>query len=104
MDRWTFYRGDTFRTLLSRVGEVRSLLPRGVNVMAVTATATKSVRQAVSHILGMKNPHIVARSPCKQNIMYAVSSFINVEESFNPIVTRLRVERTTFPRMIVYTR
>ena len=32
-------RGDTFRAVLSRVGEIRSLLPRGVNVMAVTATA-----------------------------------------------------------------
>ena len=97
-------RGDTFRTQLSRVGEVRSLMPGGVNVMALTATATKSVRQAVCRILGMKNPHIVALSPCKKNIMYAARNFSTVEESFHPFVTRLRAERTTFPRMIVYAR
>ena len=51
-------KGDTFCAVLSRVGEIRSLLPRGVNVMVVTATATKSVRTAVSRTLGMRNPHI----------------------------------------------
>ena len=97
-------RGDTFRAVLSRVGEIRSLLPRGVNVMAVTATATKSVRTAVSRTLGMRNPHIVACSPCKKNLMYSASPFISVEESFKRIATRLQAERTMFPRLIVYVR
>ena len=87
-------RGDTFRAVLSRVGEIRSLLPRGVNVMAVTATATKSVRTAVSRTLGMRNPHIVACSPCKKNLMYSASPFISVEKSFKRIATRLQAERT----------
>ena len=36
--------------------------------------------------------------------MYAVSAFVTLEESFNPVITRLQAERTTFPRMIVYGR
>lgn len=32
--------GDKFRTSFSKIGELRSLLPVGVNVMALTATAT----------------------------------------------------------------
>ena len=36
-------RGDTFRSTLRRIGEVRSILPKGVNVMALTATATKTL-------------------------------------------------------------
>ena len=72
--------------------------------MALTATATKSLRRAVSRTLGMKNPHVIAYSPCKTNLMYAVSAFVTLEESFNPVITRLRAERTTFPRIIVYGR
>ena len=98
------YRGDTFRAVLSRVGEIRSFLPRGVNIMAVTATATKSVRKAVSRTLGMRDPHVVACSPCKKNLMYSASKFVSVEESFKPIVARLQAERTNFPGLIVYVR
>ena len=57
--------------------------------MALTATATKSLRRAVSRTLGMKNPHVIAYSPCKTNLMYAVSAFVTLEESFNPVITRL---------------
>ena len=35
------FRGQTFRTVLDRIGEVRSILPDGLNIMALTATATK---------------------------------------------------------------
>ena len=45
--------------------------------MAPTATATKSLRRAVSRILGMKNSHVIAYSPCKTNLMYAVSAFVH---------------------------
>ena len=65
-------RGDTFRGLLNRVGELCSLFPVGVNIMALTATATKQVRMRVCRILGMAHPFIVALSPCKHNIMYSV--------------------------------
>ena len=61
-------KGDTFHTLLGQVGEVRSLLPENVNVMALTATATTSVCCVVSHILGMNNPYIIAISPCAKEI------------------------------------
>lgn len=97
-------RGDTFRTVLGRVGEVRSLLPEGVKVMALTATATRSLHQVVCHLLGMKNPCIIAYSPCKINIMYAVNTFVSLEESFDSVITRLQDERTLFPRMIIYGR
>ena len=86
------------------MGEVRSLLPREVKVMALTATATKPVRLAVINTLGMKKPHVVAFTPVKKNLMYAVSTFENVEDSFGPVVRRLKVEHALFPRMIIFTR
>ena len=97
-------RGDTFRTVLERIGEVRSILPQGINVMALTATATKAVRHSVSRTIGMRNPFVVAISPCKRNIMYSVGSFVSVEDTFKPVVDRLRRERTKMPRMIIYGR
>ena len=38
-----------------RIGEVRSLIPKDVN-MALTATATRSLRTSVTSILGMHDP------------------------------------------------
>ena len=33
--------GDQFRKSLAQIGDLRSLLPKGVNILALTATATK---------------------------------------------------------------
>ena len=54
----SIYRGKTFRKMLMRVGEVRSLVQCFFHVMALTATATKVLREEVQHILGMKNPSV----------------------------------------------
>ena len=51
---YTSYRGETFHSAL-RVGELRSMLPPTVNVMALTVTATKILRLELSNILGI-NP------------------------------------------------
>lgn len=53
-------RGHNFRTEYSRLGEVRSILPRGVNVMALTATATKTLRKDVIDLLSMDSPFLVS--------------------------------------------
>ena len=97
-------RGDTFRDTLLRIGEVRNLIPKDVNMMALTATATRSLRTSVTSILGMHDPIVIAVLPCKVNIMYAVESCESLEQSFGPFVERLRNERTTMLRTIVYCR
>ena len=60
--------GETFRWLLLRVGEVRSLIPLVVYLMALTATATKQLRGNVARVLGMSGEAVVARSPSKDNM------------------------------------
>ncbi len=47
-------RGETFRRLLLRIGEIRSLLPAHAKIMALTATATAALRMEVSKIVGMR--------------------------------------------------
>ena len=58
--------------MLLRIGEVRSLVPSSVHMLALTATATRPDHEEVIRVLGMKNPSIVAVSPCKPNIIYMV--------------------------------
>ncbi len=76
-----YCRGEAFRHSLHRLGEVRSILPNGVHVMALTATATKSLQSEVAEILGMMNTISLAVSPCKANIMYAVGEYSNISET-----------------------
>lgn len=86
------------------MGEVRSLISSNVKVLAMTATATKSLRLKVSEVIGLVNPLVIAVSPCKANIVYAVSGFTSISATFAPILEELKKRRTTLPRMIVYCR
>ena len=99
-----YLRGDTFRSSLRRLGEVRSILPCGVRVMAVTATATKTLRYSVSKTIGLHNPYVLALCPCKKNLVYAVGTFSNVPDTFGPLVERLAQFRAQLPRVIIYCR
>ncbi len=72
--------------------------------MALTATATKCLQHEVAVILGMQNHITVAVSPCKTNIMYVVSMFSTIQDTFQPLLSRLREERINMPRIIIYCR
>lgn len=95
-------RGDSFREVLLRMGEIRSLLPADVKVLAMTATATKTLRKKVGEVIGLVDPLIIAVSPCKPNIIYMMASFTSITETFTPILQKLIEQRTSFPRTIVY--
>lgn len=55
----TFHRGDDFRVEFSHLGEVQSLIPRKIKIMALTAMATITLRSEVpyvTYLIGMKDP------------------------------------------------
>ena len=80
---YVFYnRGETFRRVMSQVGDVRSLLPSHVTMLALTATATSQLRLKVTQMLGLKDKCVVSLSPCKANILYAVNKFQSIPETF----------------------
>ncbi|KAL5489405.1 hypothetical protein EMCRGX_G018494 [Ephydatia muelleri] len=81
--------GTTFRHVLARVGEVRSLIPSSVHVMALTATATSSDRIAVTQMIGLQNPYTLKQAPSKPNIVYQIGSFKTVPDTFKKIADRL---------------
>ena len=87
-----------------RVSEIRSLLPERTKVLALTATATTTLRLEVSRILGMCDPLVVALSPCKPNIIFSVVPFQDLDSLFQPMIKGLKREKNLFPRTIIYCR
>ena len=90
--------------MLSRVGEVRSLVPKSVCVMALTATATRADRLAVSRTLGLRNPFILTRCPTKNNLIYHVGSFRSILDTFQTFADQLVLKLNLFPKTIIYGR
>ena len=87
------------------LGDVRSLIPDTVHVMALTATATKRTRQAVIKLLKMVHPKVVSVSPNKPNIKYSVLvNTQSLEEKFAPLVEEVRQKRTATDRTIIFCR
>lgn len=58
-------RGQSFRKIMSRIGEIRSLLPTEVPILALTTTITKAGRVEVSKTLGLHNEAVITMSPSK---------------------------------------
>ena len=84
------FRGTTFRSTLSRIGEVRSIIPEGAHCYVLTATATSLLCSKIIEIIGLQDPKIIAVSPCKaNNIMYSMSNFFSIETSFGPILEHI---------------
>ena len=70
--------------------------------MALTATASKTLRHSLSKTIGLKDPYVLAMCPSKHNLMYAVGEFTSIEELFQPFVRKLSFMRTNMHRVIVY--
>lgn len=64
--------GDEFRVAFAHIGELRSLLPSEVRVMALTATATKSTLRHVQARLSMQMLIVVGLSPLRDNILFSL--------------------------------
>jgi ATP-dependent DNA helicase RecQ len=97
-----FIRGTEFREALLRVGEISSLIPNYVPVMALTATVHRSLQIELIKVIGMKEPVMVVLPPCKSNITYKIKPFTSLQYNYSEVLERLRKERLLFPRTIIY--
>ncbi len=94
-------RGESFRTEFSHLGEIRSIVPEEINVMALTATATLSTRKFIIRNLSMTNPTVVYTPPIKDNnIAYYVMEKKDIELFFKPITEKLQ----TLVKTIIFCR
>ena len=100
---FTLYRGEQFRREFSHLGEIRSIIPECVRVMALTATATKTTRKFIIDSLSMQLPEIIYVPPVKNNIIYVVLDKPKDNgDYFERIVEKLKVEGISMHRMIIF--
>lgn len=104
-DFFSLCRGIDFRREYSRLGDLRGFFPSHVKIMALTATASSATRKDVIKLLGMKKPHMIIRSPNKENIAYSVErKYGEFDVILNPIVQQLKSQRTSMEKTIIATR
>ena len=96
---YLYFRGDCFRCEFSRLGELRSVIPENVNVMALTATAIVSTRR---EILDMQKPVIVSIPPIKDNFFFCATPRGSISLSLSPISDKLIRQRTAMGRIIMF--
>ena len=98
------FRGETFRPVLLRVGEFRSLLSPTVHLLALTATATPKLRKKVVSLLGMQDPIFTYISPCRPNIVNSVETFDTIPNPFGPLLETIKMEKFYLPWVLIYCR
>lgn len=96
--------GDQFRKTFSMIGDLRSILPTGVKVMALTATATTDTFYTVSQRLSMNNPILVALPPDRGNIVYKVHPKASLDELSTSLCREFIEKHTDFPKTVIFVR
>ena len=95
------YRGETFRQDFARIGELRSIIPNSVKIMA---TASNSLHKQIMKTLGMRNASIISISLNKRNIKYSVLKFETIDESFRPLVDEIIEKQDGMDKVLIFCR
>ena len=93
-----------FRECYGRLHELRALAPP-VNMLAVTATATKDTRDTIIDVLQMKTPFEIYESPEKPNITYVVEGLTpscNLQQCFQWLADEVKAKGLETERTIIY--
>ena len=100
-----FTRGASFRKEFQCIGEIRSIIHRDINVMALTATATCHVRKIIEGSLCMVKCSAVIKVPNRLNIKYIVN---RKPDSFStilfPIVSGIQHLGRSAEKYIIFSR
>lgn len=96
--------GEQFRRAFSRLGDLRSLISVGVNVMVLTATATTETYHVAIKKLAMDNPVLVALPPYRKNIYYSIHQKIRMDEFVAVLLDDLVSKGRNFPKTVIYVR
>ena len=97
------YRSNAFRPIYGRIHELRAFIPSGTPFLALTATATSSVKLEVIEKLDMTGCANVSVSPNRPNIFYEVKVRTDLSD-LDDIVQSLKVSNIKAERIIIYCR
>ena len=70
-------------------------------MMALTATASNSLRKHVMQTLGMRNPCIISVSPSKKNIRYSAVKYTTIDDSFGQLVDELLDKQEKMEKILI---
>ena len=82
--------GNDFRPSYQRIIDFLGTLPERPPVMALTATATRAVREDIASALGLRDPLVVVASFDRPNLSFAVSRPANGAEKDRELVAFIR--------------
>ena len=92
-------------TDFSHIGEVRSLFPRGTNLLALTATANLSTMKMVIANLEMRGCYVKSRNPNRSNIQYIVlEKPSDMMEAFTNVIAHVSEKGKEADRCIIFCR
>ena len=98
------FRGDDFRMTYSQIGDLRSILPERVHILALTATLTTTVFKAVKERLSLNDPAIIGISPDRANVKYHMEPKETIATLCGLLIEKLLAIRTKFPKTLVFFR
>lgn len=94
-----------FRRWFSRLNEIRSLVRKGLNFLALTATASRTTREKIFELLELDSPKVITESPNKENIRYSVDKLdrnVKIIENFRGLITEIKSKGKNATRCIIY--
>ena len=97
-------RGDDFRKAFSEIGSLRSIIPRSVNILALTATATKETLDIVTERLSLKNPAVIGLPPDRENIKFNVKVCASAADFSSVLADELMLKGREAPKTVVFCR
>ncbi len=97
--------GSVFRRWYGQVCQIRSFVPTGTPMVALTATATKDTCSVILKHLKMTQPQVIQLSPNRPNIRYSVvKASRDYDTAFRWLVDDLREQKRNLPRVLVFCR
>ena len=90
--------------LFAEIGDIRSLLPKSINILALTATATKETLKCVTSRLSLEDPAVIGLPPDRPNIKYVVKPVVSILELCNQFCDELILKRMDMPKTILFCR
>ncbi|XP_044170887.1 ATP-dependent DNA helicase RecQ-like, partial [Acropora millepora] len=96
---------NPFRKWCGAVGEIRSLLPQGVPMLALTATASADTRKKIIDMLSLHKSVQIVVSPNRDNIKLYLQKVTNeISDNFMWLVHELEQKLIECPKLLIYVR
>ena len=86
------------------MGTVRSILPKNIGILALTATVTKETYSVIIDRLCMNDPSIVGLSSVRHNITYEVEPYIKLNDLCSLLSSELLEHRAKVPKTVLFCR